>query len=193
MSAAPDQPVIAFASAADWKRWLDENHTESNGIWMRIFKKASATPTVTYAQALDAALCYGWIDGQKKKYDEESWIQKFTPRRARSTWSKTNTRHIERLTAAGKMKPAGRAQVESAKRDGRWERAYASPGTAVVPEDFMRELSKNLKAKAFFETLNKRNTFPIAYRLQSAGRPETRQRRLKEILAMLERGEKFYP
>ncbi len=160
---------------------------------MRIFKKGAKSKSIDYAEALDIALCYGWIDGQKKTYDEQSWLQKFTPRRAGSVWSKINTEHVERLTAAGRMTPLGLAQVEAAKRDGRWDRAYASPSAAELPEDFLAELNKRPKAKAFFDTLNKRNTFPVAYRLKSAKKPETRQRRMQAILAMLERGEKFYP
>jgi len=188
-----DFPVIAFESPQAWRRWLAPHHADSNGIWMRIFKKGSGVPSINYAQALDEALCYGWIDGQKRIFDEESWVQKFTPRRARSGWSKRNTEHAERLINAGEMKAAGLAEVEAAKRDGRWDRAYSSPGAATLPEDFLRELNKNGKAKAFFETLNKRNTYPITYRLQTAKKAETRERRLREILAMLERGEKFHP
>jgi len=188
-----DLPVIAFESADDWEKWLGENHPRSSGIWMRIFKKAANAASITHAEALDVALCYGWIDGWKKRYDERSWLQKFTPRGTRGIWSKVNTENVQRLTEAGRMKPAGLAQVEVAKRDGRWDSAYDPPSRATIPEDFLNELNKNKKAKAFFQTLNKRNTFPIAYRLRSAKRPETRQRRMREILDMLARGEKFYP
>jgi uncharacterized protein YdeI (YjbR/CyaY-like superfamily) len=188
-----DLPVISFESAGAWDDWLAENHESSSGISMRIFKVAARTQSITYREALEIALCYGWIDGFKKKYDERSWLQKFTPRSARGVWSKVNTQHAERLIAAGRMKPVGLAQVEAAKRDGRWDRAYAPPSAAEVPEDFLAELEKHPAAKAFFATLNKRNTFPIYYRLHSAKRPETRRRRMQEILAMMERGEKFYP
>ncbi len=195
MTADPptELPVISFESLDQWERWLADNHASSRGIWMRISKKHTTMASIDYAQALDGALCYGWIDGQKRRYDENSWLQKFTPRRARSGWSKVNTGHVERLTEAGRMQPAGLAQVEAAKRDGRWERAYPPPSTATLPEGFLRELNKNKRAKAFFQTLNKTNTFAIAYRLTNAKKPETRERRTQELLAMLDRGEKLYP
>jgi len=192
MSSAPALPIIAFESSEAWETWLAENHTQPTGIWMRISKKGTNVPSVTYAEALDVALCYGWIDGQKKIFDDQSWLQKFTPRRARSGWSKVNTQHVDRLTREGRMKPAGLVQMESAKRDGRWENAYPPQSAAEPPEDFIKELNKNEKAKAFFRTLTQRNIFPIVYRLQSAKRPETRRRRMEEIIAMFERGEKFY-
>ena len=155
-------------------------------------KKATGKPSVNYGAALDEALCYGWIDGQKNKYDNESYLQKFTPRRPRSIWSKRNIEHIERLEKEGKMRSAGRKAVEAAKSDGRWERAYDSPKNMEVPEDFIAELSKNKKALAFFESLNKTNRFAIAWRLQTAKKPETRERRKKVMLEMMERGEKFH-
>jgi len=184
--------TIRFKSPRDYRRWLAKNHGRSDGIWLRIFKKDSGIATVTYAEALDQALCFGWIDGQKRPYDGESWLQKFSPRRPKSGWSKNNTRHAERLIQSGEMAPAGLKEVESAKRDGRWKDAYDSFGTATVPADFLKELGRNKKAKAFFETLNKTNLFSIAYRLQTAKKPETRARRMKAILAMLDRGEKFH-
>lgn len=193
MSSTSDVPIVSFESPEAWEQWLAENHESSSGIWMRISKKSSAIRTITYDEALDAALCYGWIDGRKRALDDESWLQKFTPRGQRGVWSRVNTQHAERLIAAGRMKPAGLAQVGAAKRDGRWERAYAPPSAAEIPEDFLVELNKRPKARAFFATLNKRNTFPIYYRLDSAKKPETRERRMNEILAMLDRGEKFYP
>jgi uncharacterized protein YdeI (YjbR/CyaY-like superfamily) len=142
---------------------------------------------------LDQALCYGWIDGQKKAYDEYSWLQKFTPRRAQSGWSKINTEHAERLIKNGQMQQAGLEAVEAAKADGRWQTAYDSPRNASVPEDFLKALAKNKKAKAFFETLNKANIYSIVYRLQTAKKPETREKRMQLILAMMDRGEKFHP
>ena len=172
--------------------WLDKNHTQTEGIWLRIFKKDSGRATVTYAEALDQALCYGWIDGLKKSCDELSWIQKFTPRRSRSQWSHLNTQHVARLTQTGLMMPAGIAAVEAAKADGRWQAAYASSKNAAPPEDFLVALTKDKKAKAFFESLNKANVYAIGYRLQTAKKPETRARRLKNILAMMSRGEKFH-
>lgn len=187
-----DLPIIPFESQQDWELWLAENHASSTGIWLQISKKDSGKKSITYAEALDEALCYGWIDGQKKSYDKESWLQKFTPRRAKSVWSKINTQHIERLTGAGKMKLAGLKQVEDAKRDGRWDGAYDSPSSATVPDDFLEELNKSEKAKAFFGTLNKANTYAIAWRLQTAKKPETRARRMKAMLEMLEKGEKLH-
>lgn len=187
-----DEPVLAFASPREWQAWLARQHAGSTGVWLRIYKKASGTASVTYAEALDVALCFGWIDSQKRPKDALSWLQRFGPRRARSGWSRINTRHAERLVKAGKMKPAGLREVEAAKADGRWQRAYDSPGAAAVPADFLAALSRNKKAKAFFEGLNKANTYAIAYRLQTAKRPETREKRMRDILAMLARGEEFH-
>jgi uncharacterized protein YdeI (YjbR/CyaY-like superfamily) len=187
-----DLPIISFNSPKAWASWLDKNHAKSNGIWLRLFKKDSGVASVTYAEALDEALCYGWIDGQLDKYDEKSWRRKFTPRRPQSVWSRRNIEHVNRLIDAGKMKPAGLKEVKAAKADGRWKRAYDSPSAMQVPKDFRKELSKDKKAKAFFETLNKANTYAIAWRLQTAKRPETRAKRMQAILAMLKRGEKFH-
>jgi uncharacterized protein YdeI (YjbR/CyaY-like superfamily) len=183
--------VLSLRSAKDWEVWLKLNHTRSSCVWLRISKKGSAEKSLTYAEALDAALCYGWIDGQKKGYDESSWLQKFTPRRPGSSWSKKNTEHAERLIKAGKMKSAGLAETEAAKKDGRWKAAYDSPSNATIPEDFLKALRKNKKAEAFFNTLNKTNLYSIAYRLQTAKTPETREKRMKAILEMMAKGEKF--
>ena len=188
-----DVPIMSFVSQKAWEKWLSRNHVRPEGIWLRFFKKSSAKPTFTHSEALDGALCYGWIDGQLKPYDAESWLHRFTPRRARSTWSKRNTERVEQLIAAGKMKPPVTKEVDAAKAAGRWQRAYDSPRNMSVPKDFLRALSKDKKAKAFFRTLNKANTYAIAWRLQTAAKPETRQRRLEEILAMLSRGEAFHP
>jgi uncharacterized protein YdeI (YjbR/CyaY-like superfamily) len=185
--------TLAFKSFVEFRKWLEKNHAESEGIWLRIFKKDSGRASITYAEALDQALCYGWIDGQKQRFDERSWLQKFTRRRPKSKWSRLNTQHVERLINAGQMTSAGLAAVEAAKADGRWQNAYESPRNAKPPEDFLKALSKDKKAKAFFETLTQRNTYPIAYLLQSAKKPETRERRLKTILERLRRGEKFHP
>lgn len=192
MTAKDDLEIIAFPSPQSWESWLVQHHSVSNGIWLRFFKKGSGVTSVTFAEALDEALCYGWIDGQAKKYDDASWLQKFTPRRSKSIWSKRNREHIERLIKAGKMQPAGLKEVEKAKADGRWEKAYDSPSTMQVPEDFLAALDKNEKAKAFFETLNKTNTYAIAWRLQTAKRSETRMKRMRAILEMLENGKKFH-
>lgn len=182
-----------FKSPADFRQWLERNHARSDGIWLRIFKKASDQKSLTYAEALDLALCYGWIDGQKKPFDGQSWLQKFTRRRPTSGWSKTNTRHVARLIKAGAMTPAGLKAVEAAKADGRWNDAYASQRDARPPEDFLAELDKNKKAKTFFEALNKANVYSIVYRLHTAKKPETREKRMKLILAMMAAGKKFHP
>jgi len=187
-----DLPILSFKSPKDWASWLAKHHAASNGIWLRFFKKNSGVASVTYAEALDEALCYGWIDGRLDPYDEKSWLRRFTPRRPRSPWSKRNIEHVNRLTAAGRMKPAGRKEVEAAKKDGRWEKAYDPQGAMELPADFLKALAKNKKAKAFFESLNRANHYAIAWRLQTAKKPETRARRLQAILAMLKRGEKFH-
>ena len=192
MANTTDLPIVTPQSQDEWEQWLANNYASSDGVWLQFFKKASGKKTITHAEALDEALCYGWIDGQSKSYDDESWLQKFTPRRARSVWSKVNIQNVERLIEAGKMKPAGFQQIEAAKLDGRWERAYDSPSAATVPEDFLQELEKDKKAKTFFETLNKANTYAITYRLQTAKKPETREKRMRAILEMLARGEKFH-
>ena len=184
--------IRGFRSPADFRKWLAANHSRTEGLWLRIFKKASGQTSITYAEALDEALCFGWIDGLKHSHDEVSWLQKFTPRRARSGWSKINTQHAERLIRAGQMQPPGQAQVEAAKNDGRWTAAYDSSVRATFPDDFLRALGKNKKAKAFFGSLNQANRYAIAYRLQTAKRPETRQRRMETILEMLGRGERFH-
>jgi uncharacterized protein YdeI (YjbR/CyaY-like superfamily) len=188
----PRLQIMQFKSSADYRSWLAKNCEHSDRIWLRIYKKGSTKASITYAQALDQSLCYGWIDGQKKPYDQASWLQKFTPRRAKSGWSKINTQHAERLIKSGEMTPAGLEAINAAKADGRWKAAYDSPGAAAPPDDFLRELNKNKKAKASFETLNKRNTYAIVYRLQTAQKPETRAKRMKVILAMLVKGEKFH-
>jgi uncharacterized protein YdeI (YjbR/CyaY-like superfamily) len=185
--------TLHFKTSADFRHWLEKNYTESGGIWLRIFKKDSHEKSLTYAEALDQALCYGWIDGQKKLSDKLSWLQKFTPRRPKSGWSKINTQHVERLIKAGTMTPAGMEAVEAAKADGRWETAYGSSRSATPPEDFLKELSKNKKAEAFFKTLNKANVYSIVYRLETAKKPETREKRMKTILAMMEQGKAFHP
>ncbi|HPE57427.1 MAG TPA: YdeI/OmpD-associated family protein [Bacteroidales bacterium] len=189
----PELPILTFSSAEAFTKWLAKHHKTPSGIWMRIFKIKSGVPSITYAEALDAALCYGWIDGQKKSFDSESYLQKFTPRRTKSLWSKRNREHIERLEKAGLMQAAGKKEVEAAKADGRWEQAYDSSGNMVVPADFLTELARDKKAEAFFKSLNKTNTYAIVWRLQTAKRPETRNKRMKSILEMLKKGEKFHP
>jgi uncharacterized protein YdeI (YjbR/CyaY-like superfamily) len=184
--------IMTFTSSGDFRSWLAKNHGQSDGVLLRIYKKDSGVSTVTYAEALDQALCFGWIDGQKKPYDKQSWLQKFTPRRPKSGWSKNNTRHAERLIKTGEMAPSGLKEVKAAKVDGRWKAAYDSFGNAAIPDDFIKELARNKKAYAFFETLNKTNLYSIAYRLQTAKTPETRQKRTQAIIEKLARGEKFH-
>ncbi len=187
-----DLTVKEFKTQAAWEKWLEKNHAKSPGVWMRFYKKASGVKSMNYDQALDGALCYGWIDGQTNKYDDVSWVQRFTPRRPRSIWSKRNVGHVDRLTKAGKMTPAGQAQIDAAKADGRWAIAYDSHSTMEIPEDFLKALAKNKKALAFFESLNKANLYSIAFRLQTAKKPETREKRMKQILEMMKNGEKFH-
>lgn len=188
-----ESPIKSFETAAQWEKWLAKNHAISDGVWLRIPKKDSGLPSLTYAEALDAALCYGWIDGQKRSNDHHSWLQRFTPRSLKSGWSKRNTEHVERLTKAGRMRPAGVAAVEAAKRDGRWKAAYDSQGNSKIPEDFLKELSRDKRAQAFFNSLNKANLYSITYRLHTAKKPETREKRMKTILEMMSKGKKFHP
>ena len=185
-------PIHFFKTVKEWKEWLDKNHASAKGIWLRFYKKASGVPSLDHPKSLDVALCYGWIDGQANKYDEESYLQRFSPRRPKSIWSKRNIENVTRLIAARKMKPAGLKEIEAAKADGRWEAAYDSPANMKVPEDFLKELAKNPKAKEFFQTLNKTNTFSITWRLQTAKKPETREKRMKAIIEMLSKGQKFH-
>jgi uncharacterized protein YdeI (YjbR/CyaY-like superfamily) len=160
---------------------------------VQVAKKAAGIASVTHDEALDVALCYGWIDGQRKPYDDTYFLQKFTPRRSKSLWSKRNIEKIAALTAAGRMQPAGMAEVEAAKRDGRWEAAYDSSKHMVLPVDLLEALAGNQRAQTFFETLNRTNVYAIVWRLQTAKKPETRKRRLEAMVAMLEKGEKFHP
>ncbi len=187
-----DTPIISFTTSKQWERWLSKNHARSNGIWLHYYKKDSGVKSVKSAEAIDEALCYGWIDGQAKKYDEKSWLNKFTPRRKASLWSKRNRENVERLISSGKMTDAGLKEVEAAKSDGRWDRAYDSPSTMQVPEDFLKELSNNKKVKKFFDTLNKANLYAITWRLQTAKKQETRDRWKKKILEMLKNEVKFH-
>jgi uncharacterized protein YdeI (YjbR/CyaY-like superfamily) len=185
-------PIMSFKTSKQWERWLAKNHNVIGGIWLQFQKKDSGRLSVTYAEALDVALCYGWIDGQKKSNDDCSWLQKFTRRRPKSSWSKKNTEHVKRLTETGKMKPAGLIAVENAGKDGRWKSAYDSQSNSKIPDDFLKELSRNKKAQAFFNSLNKTNLYSIVYRLQTARKPETRERRMKAILEMMAKCKKFY-
>ena len=171
---------------------MTKEHARAPGLLLRIYKKDSGVPSVTYAEALDQALCFGWIDGQKLPFDANSWVQKFTPRKAKSGWSKKNVAHVDRLIQEGQMTLAGLKEMEAAKADGRWATAYDSSANATVPPEFVEELARNHKAKQFYATLNKANLYSIAYRLQTAKRPETKIKRIKLIVEMLARGEKFH-
>src|SRR5687767_12914233 len=180
-----DLPVLPFESKTKWAEWLAKQHDKSVGVWLKLAKKDSGIASVAYDEALDVALCYGWIDGQKKGFDEQYWLQKFTPRGAKSIWSKINTLKAEKLIASGEMKPAGLKAIELAKQDGRWERAYESQKTMSVPEDFQAALNKNKKAKAFFATLNSVNRYAILFRIQTAKKAETRTKRIQQFVEML--------
>lgn len=187
--------VITFASSKEFEVWLKRHHDKVPGIWVRFFKKAhreAGQHGITYAEALDVALCYGWIDSQAKSYDDVSHIQRYTPRGKKSIWSKRNREHVARLIKEKKMTKAGLAQVVAAKKDGRWDQAYDSPANMKIPDDFLKEIAKFKKAHAFFKTLNKSNLYAIGWRLQTAKKPETRQRRMEAILTMLKKGEKFH-
>jgi uncharacterized protein YdeI (YjbR/CyaY-like superfamily) len=189
----PELPIIPFVSRDSWEAWLEEHHTASDGLWLKIAKKSSGVETVTYDQAVEIALCYGWIDGQVRKFDEDYYLQRFTPRRPRSKWSKINRQKVTELIEQGEMKPAGLRELERARADGRWDAAYDAPSTAKVPEDMLRELEKNEKARAFFSELDGRNRYAILYQIQNAKRPETRTRRIAKYVAMLAEHKKLYP
>ena len=182
----------AFPTAADWEAWLEAEHENADGIWLKIAKKGSGIASVTHAEALEVALCFGWIDGQRKALDDTHFLQKYTPRRARSKWSKINVGKVEALIARGAMRPAGHAEIERAKADGRWDAAYDSPANIQVPPDLQAELDKDPEAKAFFESLNSINRYAILYRLHDAKKPETRARRLEKFVGQLKRGETIH-
>jgi len=186
------RPILAFASSEAWDAWLEREHATSDGVWIKFAKKDSGIASVVYAEAVEIALCYGWIDSQALSLDERFYLQKFTPRRARSKWSRVNRDKVVLLTKQGRMRPAGLAQVELAKQDGRWQAAYASSRTVTVPADLRRALDENPKAREFFAALSKSNRFAIVYQLEDAKKPETRVRRLEKFVAMLNRGEKLY-
>jgi uncharacterized protein YdeI (YjbR/CyaY-like superfamily) len=187
-----DHPVLSFASKDDFEAWLEEHHAASDGVWIKIAKKSTGIPSVNHAAALDVALCFGWIDGQAKPIDEIHYLQKFTPRRERSKWSKINVGKVAELISSGAMRPAGLAEIERAKADGRWDAAYDSPRTSTVPPDLQAELDADPDAKAFFEGLSSANRYAILYRLHDAKKPETRARRLEKFVAMLRRGETLH-
>ncbi len=185
-------PIQLFESHADWENWLEINYGEQIGRWLKIAKKASELRSVSYAEALEVALCYGWIDGQKQSYDDKYFLQKFTPRRPRSIWSKVNVEKISILTSAGKMKPSGIAAVDAAKADGCWANAYDSHSTIVMSPDFQAALDLSPQAKEFYTTLNKTNTYAMLWRIQTAKKPETRQAIIKKFITMLENSKKLH-
>lgn len=189
MTRDSDYPIVLFPDRAAFREWLSAHHAARPGLWLQIAKAASSLRSVTYAEALDVALCFGWIDGQKRSHDANSFLQKFTPRQRRSPWSKRNREHVKRLLAAGEMHSAGMAAVEAARADGRWDRAYDSPATATVPADLRAALDEHPDARAFFDTLKGANRYAILYRIHSAVKPETRARRIAQFIAMLQRRE----
>jgi uncharacterized protein YdeI (YjbR/CyaY-like superfamily) len=189
----PDElPVLLFGDADELQAWLERNGHSSEGLWLKIAKKGAREPSVTYEEAVELALCFGWIDSQVRRFDDQHYIQRFTPRRPRGRWSKINREKAEALVAAGKMRPAGLAEVEAAKADGRWDAAYEGQRTAKVPPDLQRELDADPAAAEFFASLDSANRYAIVYRLDDAKKPETRERRLKKFVAMLKRGEKIH-
>lgn len=191
MSEPTELPVKPFKDAAAFENWLEKNASAA-GLWLKIAKKDSGIASVTYAEALDVALCHGWIDGQKKAFDGSFFLQRFTPRRARSVWSKNNIAHVERLAAAGRMRAAGLREVEAAKADGRWDAAYHGAAKMEVPPELAGAVAKNRKAKAFFDTLDKTNRYAFCWRVQSAVKPETKAARVQKLVEMLARGEKIH-
>lgn len=182
-----------FKNQSAWLRWLEQNHRNSSGIWLRLAKKSSGLQSVSYAEALDVALCYGWIDGQKKPESDQAWLQRFCPRSAKSIWSKINREKALKLIASSRMMPAGHQAIEQAKSNGRWESAYDSPSGATVPDDFERALKASPKAKSFFENLDRANRYAVLFRIQTGKKPATRTRNIQKFIDMLERGEKIHP
>jgi uncharacterized protein YdeI (YjbR/CyaY-like superfamily) len=192
-TATTNVSTLSCETKAEWAIWLAKNHRVSEGIWLRIAKKAANAPSVIYAEAVDVALCYGWIDGQKQADNEHFWLQRFTPRSARSIWSKINRDKATKLMANGQMKAAGLKEIERAKNDGRWDAAYDSARTAEVPIDFQAALDRNAKAKAFFATLNSSNRYAVLFRIQASKKIETRESRIQKFVQMLENHEKLHP
>ena len=188
-----DPPILVFANKKKWADWLARQHDKSTGVWLKLAKKGSEIPSVTYDEAVEVALCYGWIDGQKKGFDDKYWLQKFTPRGPKSIWSKINTEKAQKLIKSGAMRPAGLKAIEGAKQDGRWDAAYESQKNISVPDDFQAALDKNAKAKAFFTTLNSVNRYAILFRIHNVKSAETRTKRIQQFVGMLEKGEKLHP
>jgi uncharacterized protein YdeI (YjbR/CyaY-like superfamily) len=185
--------VLAFATVRAWSEWLEAHHASSRGVWLKIARKDARTASVTYAEALEGALAWGWIDGQKRKFNDEWWLQRFTPRTAKSPWSKINCTKAEALIAAGTMETPGFAEVERAKRDGRWERAYDGSRSSEVPADLAAAFARNARARKFFDTLDSANRYAILYRVQTAKKPETRAERITRFVALCARHETIHP
>ena len=185
----PDTAPTLFKTAKSFETWLKKHHASSDGLWLLIAKKGADEPSVTYPEAVEIALCWGWIDGQKKGLDDQHFLQRFTPRRARSIWSKINVDKVAALMAAGRMQPAGQAQIDAAKADGRWQQAYDGARTSTVPDDLQAALDAEPKAKAFFATINATNRYAVLWRVQTAVKPETRAKRIAQLVEMLARGE----
>jgi len=191
--ASRDLPVVAFSSQQAFEVWLTSQPADCRGVWLKIAKKASGIASISIAEAVDSALCHGWIDGQLDSFDGNYWLIRFTPRQPASKWSEINRARAQELVALGRMRPTGLKEIERAKKDGRWDAAYAAQSTAQVPDDLARALAKSKKAKAFFETLDSKNRFAILYRIHSAKKPETRAARIEKFVAMLVEGETLYP
>jgi uncharacterized protein YdeI (YjbR/CyaY-like superfamily) len=187
------EPIRLFAKQREWAAWLEKNHRTAEGLWLRLAKKGSGLRSLTYAEALETALCYGWIDGQKLAESEEAWLQRFLPRSARSIWSKINREKAAALIASGRMKSAGLTAVDAAKKDGRWEAAYDSPKGAKVPQDFQAALDASPRAREFFESIDGSNRYAVLFRIQTVKRAETRSRKIAEFVKMLERRETIHP
>ena len=185
--------MMSFETQQDWEKWLAEHYADTEGIWLKLAKKETGIPSVNYAEALDSAICYGWIDGQKASFDDRYWLQKFTPRRPKSIWSKVNCEKATALIIEGRMHPAGLRQVELAKADGRWDRAYESQSRITIPADFQSELDKNQRAKDFFSTLDSTNRYAILFRIHTAKKPETRSARIQKFIEMLSKNETIHP
>jgi uncharacterized protein YdeI (YjbR/CyaY-like superfamily) len=187
------QPMLAFPDPAAWEKWLAAEHADASGLWLKLAKKGCPHTTVSYAEALDIALCFGWIDGQKRPLDDDYWLQRFTPRKPRGKWSKINRGKAEALIAAGRMRPTGLREVEAAKADGRWDAAYDGQSTATVPDDLRQALDADADAAAFFATLDRGNRYAILYRIQEAKKPDTRAARIARVVAMLHDHQTVHP
>lgn len=190
---AMSDPTLTVTSQAQWEAWLELNGSASTGVWLRLAKKAASQSTVSYAEAVEGALCHGWIDGQKQAESEHYWLQRFTPRTARSIWSQINKAKAESLISAGRMQPAGLREVGRAKQDGRWDAAYSSASTSTIPDDLQQALDANQEAKAFFATLNSQNRYAILFRIQTVKKAETRAKKIARFIEMLAKGEKLHP